>query len=109
MKVFVDCWRQSLAAVALAAVLGPASGDPSRTLAAEGEHHVPLVKVDRVRRPAKRGASSPGPGSGYGANPERADSDQRLSGQAATCALLCGAGLTSSASEACWSDGAQGR
>ena len=45
MKVFVACWRQSLAAVALAAVLGPASGDTSPTLAAEGEHDVPLIKV----------------------------------------------------------------
>ena len=47
MKVFVDCWRQSLAAVALATVLGPASGDTSRTIAAEGEHDVPRIKVER--------------------------------------------------------------
>lgn len=47
MKVFVDCWRQSLAAVALATVLGPASGDSSRTIAAEGEHDVPRIKVER--------------------------------------------------------------
>jgi hypothetical protein len=47
MKVFVDCWRQSLAAVTLAAVLGPVSGDTSPTLAAEGEHDVPRIKLDR--------------------------------------------------------------
>jgi chromosome segregation ATPase len=45
MKVFVDSWRQSLAAVTLAAVVAPASGDVSRTLAAEGEDHVPVIKV----------------------------------------------------------------
>lgn len=45
MKVFVDGWRQSLAAVALVAVFGPASGDAARTVAAEGERDVPLVKA----------------------------------------------------------------
>ena len=47
MKVLTDCWRQSLAAVALAAVLSPASGDTSRTLAADGEQDVPRSKVER--------------------------------------------------------------
>ena len=64
MKVFVDCWRQSLAAVALAAVLGPASGDTSRTLAAEGEHDVPRIKVAREggERPAVKAEREGGAG-----------------------------------------------
>lgn len=47
MKVFVDGWRQSLVAVTLAAVLGPASGDISQALAAEGERDVPRITVAR--------------------------------------------------------------
>ena len=47
MKVFVGCWRQSLAAITLAAVFGPVSGDTSQTVAAEGEHDVPRIKLDR--------------------------------------------------------------
>ena len=47
MKVFVGCWRQSLAAITLAAVFGPVSGDTPQTVAAEGEHDVPRIKLDR--------------------------------------------------------------
>jgi hypothetical protein len=60
MKVFVDGWRQSLAAVALAAVLGPVSGDGSSVVAAEDERPVPQVRGERARgeregdRPAER-------------------------------------------------------
>jgi hypothetical protein len=45
MKVYLNCWRQSLAAVAVAAVLSPAAGDTPTIFAAEGEP-VP-VKVER--------------------------------------------------------------
>jgi beta-lactamase regulating signal transducer with metallopeptidase domain len=55
MKVFVDGWRQSLAAVALAAVLGPVSGDGSSVVAAEDERPVPQVRGEREGdRPAER-------------------------------------------------------
>ena len=47
MKVFVGCWRQSLAAITLAVVFGPVSGDTPQTVAAEGEHDVPRIKLDR--------------------------------------------------------------
>jgi beta-lactamase regulating signal transducer with metallopeptidase domain len=50
MKVFVDGWRQSLAAVALAAVLGPVSGDGSSAVAAEDERPVPQVRGEREVR-----------------------------------------------------------
>ena len=56
MKVLVNGWRQSLAAVALAAVLGPAAGDSSRTRAAEGDQDVPRIKIEREggERPAAK-------------------------------------------------------
>ena len=60
MKVFVDSWRQSLAAVTLAAVLAPVSGDASRTQAAEGEHDVPLVKVEAEKPPHSAEAAKEG-------------------------------------------------
>ncbi len=46
MRVFVNSWRQSFAAVALAAVLSPASGEVSQTFAAEKEREAPSVKVE---------------------------------------------------------------
>ncbi|MCL4201937.1 MAG: hypothetical protein KJ000_05540 [Pirellulaceae bacterium] len=55
MKVFVDGWRQSLAAVALAAVLGPVSADSSSIFAAEEERPVPEARGEREGdRPAER-------------------------------------------------------
>jgi len=55
MKVFVDGWRQSLAAVALAAVLGPVSADSSSIFAAEEERPVPEARGEReAERPADR-------------------------------------------------------
>ena len=60
MKVFVNSWRQSFAAATLAAVLAPASGDTSRTQAAEGEHDVPLVKVEAEKPPHSGEAAKEG-------------------------------------------------
>jgi beta-lactamase regulating signal transducer with metallopeptidase domain len=49
MKVFVNCWRQSLAAVTLAAVLSPAVPDDSQALAAEAERDAPRISAEAER------------------------------------------------------------
>ena len=60
MKVFVNSWRQSLAAVTLAAFLGPVPVDGLPTLAAEAEGDVPQNAVqEREETPRERGERSP--------------------------------------------------
>ncbi len=60
MKVFVNSWRQSLAAVTLAAFLGPAPVDGLPALAAEAEGDVPQSEVqEREEAPRERGQRSP--------------------------------------------------
>ncbi len=60
MKVFVNSWRQSLAAVTLAALLGPASVDGLPALAEEAEGDVPQSEVqEREETPRERGERSP--------------------------------------------------
>lgn len=47
MKILANGWRQSLTAVALAAVLGPATAEPSGALAAEPERDAPRAAAER--------------------------------------------------------------
>jgi DNA repair exonuclease SbcCD ATPase subunit len=58
MRVFVDSWRQSLAAAALAAILAPAMGDSAQTFAAEARQPNPaMVREGEGEKPAAREAT----------------------------------------------------